>query len=204
MKALFRKDIYEITTSLKSVILIWLIFPIVAAINPNASYFVLYIGLLAGTLSSTLISYEEREKWPLFAGTLPVSRKQIVTERYLLTLLLVLAATAIGGLVLLSYHLRGYSEYASIGLLVQNFSTSLVMPSLLLPFTYRYGIEKSRYIVMFLVIGIALGSQSLSSIFEGKDGIMDPTLPLIVIGCLVLFGLSYLFSVKWYQKHDIA
>ena len=79
MKALFRKDIYEITTSLKSVILIWLIFPIVAAINPNASYFVLYIGLLAGTLSSTLISYEEREKWPLFAGTLPVSRKQIVT-----------------------------------------------------------------------------------------------------------------------------
>ena len=204
MKALLRKDLYVLSTALKSVLLVWIVFPVVAAVNPAASYFIVYVGLMAGTLSSTLISYEEKEKWPLFAGTLPISRKQIVAERYLFTLLLVFAATAIGGVVLLSYSLRGLSEYVVPSLLVQTFSTALVMPSLLLPVTYRYGVEKGRYVVMFLVIGLSLGSQALTVLFTGNSRLQGITLPLIVTGCLVLFGISYLISVKWYQGHDIG
>lgn len=204
MKALFRKDLYVLTTALKSVILIWAVFPVVAAINPAASYFIVYVGLMAGTLSSTLISYEDKEKWPLFAGTLPISRKQIVAERYLFTLMLVAASTVIGGIVLLSYSLRGLNEYVNPSLLVQTFSTALVMPSLLLPVTYRYGVEKGRYLVMFLVIGLSLGSQALTTLFTGRDSMQGLTLPLIAVGCLVLFGISYLVSVRWYQNHDIS
>ncbi|MBR0342680.1 MAG: ABC-2 transporter permease [Oscillospiraceae bacterium] len=199
MKALFRKDFYVITTTFKIIMIVWLIFPIVAIINPEVSFFILYIGLIAGTMSSTLISYEEREKWPLYAGTLPISRKQIITERYLFTLIMILLATAMGAVILAINSIRGYP--ASSALLVQIFSTSLIMPTFLLPLTYKYGVEKSRYIVMIIVIGFSIGSQEMLSVFENEK-LSSFILPAMIIGSLALFAVSFLLSLKWYSEKE--
>lgn len=203
MKALLRKDFYVLSTSLKSVLLTWVVFPLVALINPEFSSFILYVGLVAGTLSSTLISYEEREKWPLFAGTLPLSKKQVVTERYVSTLIMMLISSLIGAVIMLTYVLRGAPEYASAGLLVQNFATSLVMPSLLLPVTYRFGIEKGRYIVMFLVIAIAMLTPQMATMLTGEGSAPAFILPLMLVGSIVLYAVSYLLSLKWYVNKDV-
>lgn len=203
MKALLRKDFYVLSTSLKSVLLTWVVFPLVALINPEFSSFILYVGLVAGTLSSTLISYEEREKWPLFAGTLPLSKKQIVTERYVSTLIMMLISSLIGAVIMLTYVLRGAPEYASAGLLVQNFATSLVMPSLLLPVTYRFGIEKGRYIVMFIVIAIAMLTPQMATMLTGEGSAPAFILPLMLVGSIVLYAVSYLLSLKWYVNKDV-
>ena len=200
MKALLRKDFYVLTSTFKTIMIIWAIFPIVALINPEVSFFMLYIGLIAGTISSTLISYEEREKWPLFAGTLPISKKQIVTERYLFTLIMILIATVMGAFVLAINSLRG--NPISAALLVQIFSFSLIMPTLLLPLTYRYGVEKSRYIVMIIVIAFSIGSQEMLSVFESGN-LTSFILPMMIIGSLVLFAISYLLSVKWYSEKEV-
>ena len=202
MKALLRKDFYVLASGFKTVLLIWMVFPIVALISPQNISFILYIGLIAGTLSSTLISYEEREKWPIYAGTLPLSKKQIVTERYLFTLIMVLIASLIGVLVMLTYIIRGYGIYTSVAVLVQNFATSLVMPSLLLPITYRYGVEKGRYVVMFLVIIIALGSQKMSELFTGSSGYEVTVIPLMLLGSFALFAASYYLSLRLYKKME--
>ncbi len=203
MKALLRKDFYVLSTSLKSVLLTWVVFPLVALINPEFSSFILYVGLVAGTLSSTLISYEEREKWPLFAGTLPLSKKQVVTERYVSTLIMMLISSLIGAVIMLTYVLRGAPEYASAGLLVQNFATSLVMPSLLLPVTYRFGIEKGRYIVMFLVIAIAMLTPQMATMLTSEGSASAFILPLMLVGSIVLYAVSYLLSLKWYVNKDV-
>ena len=203
MKALLRKDFYVLVTTFKTVLLIWMAFPLAAIVSPQNASFILYVGLVAGTLSSTLISYEEREKWPLFAGTLPLSRKQVITERYLFTLIMIVISTIIGAFVLLTYVIRGYGEYASPALLIQNFATSLVMPSLLLPITYRFGIEKGRYVVMFLVIFMALGSQQLSFLFSDNNGLAGFIVPAMLLGSLALFVASYFLSIKWYVNKEI-
>lgn len=202
MKALLRKDLYVLATTFKTTLMLWLVFPLVALFSPENASFILYTGLVAGTISSTLISYEEREKWPMFAGTLPVSKKQVVSERYVFTLIMILAATLIGAIIFLTYVLRGSPEYASPALLIQNFATSLLMPTLLLPVTYRFGIEKGRYVVMFLVIFIALGSQQIAPLFISIGNLGKYLLPLMVIGSLALFAISYALSVKWYTDKE--
>ena len=203
MKALLRKDFYVLGTAFKMVLLAWMCFPAVALISPQNVSFILYVGLIAGTISSTLISYEEREKWPLFAGTLPLSRKQIVAERYLFTLIMVAIATLIGALIMLTYLFRGYSEYASPALLLQNFAISLVMPALLLPVTYRFGVDKGRYVVTLLVILIALGTQEMPGMITGNNGISQFVIPVMTLGSLALFAASYFLSVKWYAGKEI-
>ena len=159
MKALLRKDLYVLVTTFKTTLLMWMVFPLVALFSPQNASFILYTGLIAGTISSTLISYEEREKWPMFAGTLPVSKKQ-------------------------------------------NFATSLLMPSLLLPVTYRYGIEKGRYVVMFVVIFVAIGSQQMVPFFNNISNLANYLVPLMVIGSIALFAVSYALSVKWYTAKE--
>lgn len=202
MKALLRKDLYVLATTFKTTLLMWMVFPLVALFSPQNASFILYTGLIAGTISSTLISYEEREKWPMFAGTLPVSKKQVVTERYVFTLIMILAATLIGAVIFITYVLRGAPEYASPALLVQNFATSLLMPSLLLPVTYRYGIEKGRYVVMFVVIFVAIGSQQMVPFFNNISNLANYLVPLMVIGSIALFAVSYALSVKWYTAKE--
>jgi len=202
MKALLRKDLYVLSTTLKSTLLLWMIFPLVALFSPENSSFILYTGLIAGTLSSTLISYEEREKWPMFVGTLPISKKQVVTARYAFTLLMIIAATLIGAVIFLTYVLRGSPEYASPALLVQNFATSLLMPSLLLPVTYRFGVEKGRYVVMFVIIFVAIGSQQFVSQFSNISNLAGYFAPMMIIVSLALFAASYALSVKWYTAKE--
>ena len=202
MKALLRKDLYVLSTTLKSTLLLWMIFPLVALFSPENSSFILYTGLIAGTLSSTLISYEEREKWPMFVGTLPISKKQVVTARYAFTLLMIIAATLIGAVIFLTYVLRGSPEYASPALLVQNFATSLLMPSLLLPVTYRFGVEKGRYFVMFVIIFVAIGSQQFVSQFSNISNLAGYFAPMMIIVSLALFAASYALSVKWYTAKE--
>ena len=202
MKDLLRKDLYVLSTTLKSTLLLWMIFPLVALFSPENSSFILYTGLIAGTLSSTLISYEEREKWPMFVGTLPISKKQVVTARYAFTLLMIIAATLIGAVIFLTYVLRGSPEYASPALLVQNFATSLLMPSLLLPVTYRFGVEKGRYFVMFVIIFVAIGSQQFVSQFSNISNLAGYFAPMMIIVSLALFAASYALSVKWYTAKE--
>ncbi|MBQ8994373.1 MAG: ABC-2 transporter permease, partial [Oscillospiraceae bacterium] len=140
MKALLRKDFLVLSTSFRRVLVIWLIFPLVAMINPSMSYFALYIGLVAGTLSTSLINLEEKENWNTFAGSLPISKKDVVTERYLFTLLMVAAATLIGAICYCSYLVRGLNEFANPTIILSNFAYSLLLPALTLPATYRFGV----------------------------------------------------------------
>ncbi|MBR3000023.1 MAG: ABC-2 transporter permease [Oscillospiraceae bacterium] len=202
MKALLRKDLYILTTTLSRVAIVYLIFPVVALINPKASFFLFYVGLLGGTLSSTMISYDNNFGWTTYAETLPISRRTVVGERYLFSLMLILVSTLIGAICYLSYILRGKPEYASFPMLLQMASLSLIMPSVLLPFSLRYGTEKARYIVMFLVIGITMVSQSFFTPGEGELTIPADFSPVMFAATVVLFIGSYFLSVKWYQDKE--
>ena len=77
------------------------------------------------------------------------------------------------------------------------------MPSLLLPVTYRFGIEKGRYIVMFIVIAIAMLTPQMATMLTGEGSAPAFILPLMLVGSIVLYAVSYLLSLKWYVNKDV-
>ncbi|NMP37237.1 MAG: ABC-2 transporter permease [Clostridiales bacterium] len=87
MKGLLLKDFYMIGKYCRSFVLILTVFLVVSCFGNDNTFFIIYPVLIAGMIPVTLISYDEREKWHIYSETLPYTRAQFVSVKYLIGLL---------------------------------------------------------------------------------------------------------------------
>jgi len=202
MKGLLRKDFYMLWSYCKSFLLLILVFSLVSLSDSNNSFYTIYPIMFGSILPVTIISYEERCKWNSYCQTMPLSRSQVVIEKYLLSGLCSFGILAISAIVQYFNMKRGpvfaWSEY--LDLMGTLLILSLISPSVLLPLIFKLGTEKGRYAYYF-VIGAACG---ISILFMDKQFPTIPIpfflLPLIALG---VYGLSCLLSIKFYEKRQL-
>lgn len=158
------------------------------------------------------INYDEQSKWQQYSIVLPYGRKMIVSSKY--------AAMAIGAvvstvLVVLLYGVTvaiGKAEFSLndlVGHLVLSLAIGIVYPAFFLPLAYKFNSEKGRTIMLFLNGAVGACSVFLLSTIEAT-GILAKLsnytniLPYIAVAAvLVLFALSWIISVKIYEKRDL-
>lgn len=201
MKGLLRKDFYMLWHYCKSFLLLILVFSLVTLAEPN-SFYTLYPVMVGSVLPITVISYEERCKWSSYCQTLPVSKKTVVVEKYILTGICSAAILSLSAITQCIAMLRrsafswsGYAELMSTLLVL-----SLIGPSITLPLIFKLGSEKGRYAYYF-IIGGACG---LSVYFSGMQ---FPALPIpafvMPILAFALYGASCLIAIHFYQKREL-
>lgn len=83
MKGLLLKEYYMIAKYCRAFLLIVVVFLAVSFFSSDNMFFIMYPAILASMIPVTLISYDEREKWNVYSGTLPYSRAQLVSAKYL-------------------------------------------------------------------------------------------------------------------------
>ena len=86
MKGLLLKDFYMAAKYCRAFLLLVIVFLAVSIWGDENVFFVIYPVLIAGMIPVTLYSYDEREKWTLYSGTLPYTRTQFVSSKYLVGL----------------------------------------------------------------------------------------------------------------------
>ena len=205
MKALLRKDLYTTFVSLRSVFLIMAVFAAVTIFVPNTGFYIPYLVVLPGTLASTFINLETREKWNVCALTLPVSRRTVVTARYICTLLMVLCGALVGTVCLVLRSLRGYESAGIFESLAMCLAAGLLVPSITIPMAYKFGAEKGRYLVMFLIIGVMIGLMAIS----GEDFQMA-SIPVWLPPWMLLPAMLFVYAASWavsagiYERKEIS
>ena len=142
MKALLRKDLYTTVASLRMIFLIMAVFAVVTVFVENTGFYIPYLVVLPSTLGSTLINLDTREKWDRFALTLPVSRKTVISARYVFMLLMVLFGTAVGAVCFMLRTLRGFEGGGIVEAMTVCLAAGLTVPSILLPIAYKFGADK--------------------------------------------------------------
>ncbi len=207
MKGLLLKDLYMAAKYCRAFLVIVAIFLAISFFGGDNIFFIIYPTMIAGIIPMTLISYDERDKWMLYSGTLPYSKAQLVSVKYLIglifggsTLLVSMAAAAV------RMQLNGYfslSELFATGaaLLV----LGLIGPTLLLPFVFKFGAEKGRiafYLMMGIICAIAailagLGFQTI--LLMNQPGVLG----LICGGAILLYILSWRLSILFYRKREL-
>lgn len=207
MKGLLRKDLYMTWAYGRLLLLISAVFLAASLVMPSEEnfFFVIYPMLLGGVLPVTLLSYDERFDWNRTCDALPVSRKLVVDERYLMCLLsfLVLYAVtlAVQAAVLLPRGRAG--DLAQLAELLPGFG--LVAPAVLLPVTLRWGAEKGRLIFLFFFIGlnVAAGLLFSSNILGVSGAIGTWGVTAVLAGVLLVFVASWLLSRRLYEKREL-
>lgn len=208
MKGLIIKDLYMLVKYFKLYFLFDVIFIAAAFISPDNVSFLAIPVLVSGIIPLTLLAYDERSKWLGYSGTLPYSRSQIVSEKYIFGLLMQSAmCVLLFGLLLAVGAFHGEVDPAASAVMVLSiFAAALLFPSVCLPLCFALGVEKSRiaYIVMVGAV-TAAGTIFVNKAdnTESARSFLTTDIPSFVWVVIVLiYVLSWLTSAVIYNKKE--
>lgn len=206
MKGLLLKDWYQVRTNMKTMYLtVAFVLVILVFSTSNAYVFpVSYAAVFLGILPVNLLTYDQSVGWVEYGRTLPVSKKTLVAEKYLVGLLCTAVSAALNGIFCgIRFWMGKPLPAMPIGLLLGAGAASiLLINGIMLPLYYRFGAEKARmlYMLMFAGMGAALGGGMVL-----MDAVPEPGAAIAIVGVLaavlVLYALSWRVSVAWYGKY---
>lgn len=200
MKGLLLKDLYLAGKHCRSYVLLVIVFLAVAMVGEDNVFFLFYPCILAGMLPVTLLSYDERSGWDKYCGTLPYTRAQIVSAKYIFGLAVQVIVLAVSSLCLAA------SGRFSGEILVVLVALGCVGGAISLPVMFRYGVEKGR-IAYYIMVGVVCGGSGFATaIFEelGAETAFGTAAELsILLVSIGLLALSWYLSVRFYEKREI-
>ncbi len=217
MKGLIRNNFYTVEGSLKSTLLLSLMAAVVLAIvtrftSDNGP---LLSGIIGGNmggfgaLTMTIIQKDAASKWNKFELTMPVRRKDVITARYISSMLYVLIGVGMALVNILLFHLTTGAlnlERISYGFIF-GWGFALSMPTFMIPLVLILGTDKIEPIMVVSVIaGLALlfgYSAVLSPFFRSMEHYNFFFRLSYVVFCTLLFLLSYLLSCRVYKKKEL-
>ena len=159
----------------------------------------LYPIFFAGALPASLIGDDEKSGWLTYCDTLPVTRRQIVTVKYITCLVTAAAVCLLAVPVVLLRH----DTVAAMPFLAMMAPVGLIVPSVMLPTTYKLGATKGRvvYIVMLMVMaGVCVLLVNLSK-ESGAPATLSPLVTTAI--SLAVFIGSWALSVKWFKAREL-
>ena len=208
MKGLLLKDWYMMKMYCKSYHFIAVVFVALSLVSNGNMFFVFYPCLLCGMIPVNLLGYDERSRWMQYSGTMPYTKVQIVSGKYLigllaqLTILLVMGVAQAVKMMIADDFVLG--EFAVLMLLMLIVST--LTSSIPLPFVFKLGVEKGRT-AYYVMIGFICGASVLaSSLFRGQLGIeIKPNLVLAILAVvgIGIYIFSWYMSIIFYKKREI-
>ena len=208
MKGLLLKDWYMMKKYCRAYLLIAVVFIAVSLFSNDNMFFVFYPCLLCGMIPVNLLAFDERSRWMQYSGTLPYTKTQIVSGKYLIGLLAqlaVLVATGVGQAVKMS--VAGgfvFGDFAVLMLLMLIVST--LTSSICLPFVFKLGVEKGRT-AYYIMIGFVCGASVLASSILRRQLISEikPNLILALVAVvgICVYILSWYLSIVFFKKREI-
>ncbi len=205
MKGLLLKEWYMMLRHAKGYLLVCLVFFTISIFSEGDTFFEAYPLVLAGMIPITLISYDERSGWISFGNILPCSRKQFVSAKYILAIIIAVFMTAC---TLIVHIIRIYSAGGGVQLgagVIAGAAFSLMPPSFVLPAVFKLGSEKGRlaYIVVIAVVCACIPFLNMTSenytVYADMSAIGFIALPL----SLLIFAASWLLSVRFFEKREL-
>ena len=211
MRGLILKDLLVLRKQGKSYLLIIGIYMVLAFVGVfDYSILSTMMVVLTMMLPVATFSYDELARWDKFAAAMPVGRSGIVKAKYLMAL------AVIGGAGLLCFVVNiivaMIDHEAQLGALMASLGGSLgaglLINAAILPLLFKYGAEKSRsmmmvvmLVVFILVFGlITIAGEGGFALTNAMTAVIPWLAALLVLGGFVV---SYRISQKLYAQKEL-
>lgn len=203
MKGLLLKDFYRF----KGFFITVLIFDAVASMLAAPGFFVMLI--LFFEIGRFLCNYYEIEKNNVLDVTLPLSRAQMVNEKYIIMLTYAAESVivwTISGALMLIFGKIGSREYL-LGFI--NIALANLAGTITFPLAFRFGTQRTGFInrviswtLMLSVIFGTFGSRKSDAKF--LSGFLSlPVFIGVMVAIVVVYVLLWRLSIAAYQKRDL-
>ena len=216
MKGLLLKDLLILKNQMRNVLMVIIGFVIISIMMKSYFYIAFVVPFYIVMLIISSFSYDELNNSNTYIIALPFSRKEIVKARYLLCLLSIITSFLIGLLLsIIIPVLNEEMEFASIfASTLASITGVIFIISLLIPFFYKFGVQKGRVMLFIAIMTISLLIGIIISLFENSklnialffnqlEQINWMILILISIAIILfILYISYLISYKIYKNKE--
>ena len=201
MKALLYKD-FLVATKYQRMFLLMDVFFVVIGIVGDVPFFLILPLAMSSALVSSLVSYDERAHFDRTCDMLPVGRRTQVLEKYLLGLLYVGPLFLLSSIGAARHFAPGTAERTLM--LLAMLGAGLLPTALILPAVFRVGMEKARvFYYVFYFGGVGLSAFAGGAADEGVSALPAGLVPLAALVLLLLYALSCLLSVRFYEGREL-
>ncbi len=211
MKTLLVKD-YRILMTQKKSLFILLIVGVVMVISTfEIDFLTGYMMMMAMVLSLGTVNYDELDNGMAFIMTLPANRKTYAIEKYVLTMVNIVACAAV--MLFIYFITKGFInwQYEAVDMVSATagwICGIMIAASVMIPLYLKFSAEKRRVIMMLLwgvVAVVAIGGQKIMEVTantEGMNAINDffvkiSTLPpaVVVLSVVAILAMAVIFSM---------
>jgi len=208
MKGLLLKDLYMTAKYCRSYLLIAAVFIAVSFVGTENMFMIFYPCLLCGMIPVNLLGYDERSRWLQYSETMPYSRAQIVSGKYLIGLgaqSAMLIVTAIAQAIRMNIN-NSFSASDYLVMIMLLLIMSMLSSSICLPFIFKLGVEKGR-MAYYVMIGIICGGSIVAStvLRDAMQSGIKPNgvLALVAVLGIAIYALSWYLSIVFYKKREL-
>lgn len=198
MKGLLIKD-FKLMKNMRTTMVIILLSALGMSfyVSDNLSFIVAYLALVGSSFTSSTISYDEFENGDAFLFSLPVSRKDYVVEKYLLSLLMCGGGWLLGAVFSMGARviMNGLNPMDGIMTALALLPVVIGFSVFTLPLRLKFEGEKSRIVTIIVMCGtfLIVGSGAKIAEMLGIDlGALLERIPVMSagMGIAVALGIS--------------
>lgn len=211
MKGLLLRDLYNLKLYFRQYLLVLVCF-CVFGIGMDMPSYMMWMSLVVGiNLSFYAFTMDEAGGYAYLLSC-PLDRKDLILEKYLTVILnavMMLAYSSVGEF--LNHLIKGTGTESWLAAVFVVQGIYFLATSVLVPVAYRYGVEKTRIVLMvmtltpvvIILISIKiLEMDALVRLSGVSESFFDMMPYLFFAASLIVFGGSYLISLKIFEKME--
>ena len=207
MKGLIIKDLFTLAKQARVFLAVMIFYLIYSIATTNVTMFAAMLTLFVGFLPINAMAFDEQSKWNKYALSMPLTRKDLVLSKYVLSGIAGLIAMLINfAVIMILIRLTNSStspKEASLYILGSG-GVLVFYIALVLPILFKFGVEKGRMLMMAVFFAPVLIVMLLP-----KLGIPKPSADLLKFlpylappVLIVILLISINISIRIYQKKE--
>lgn len=220
---LLKKDIYNLSSYKTSLIIILVLVPIFCISISDIQFIIPALTMMLGMIAISTFSYDDMSKANKYINAMPSTKKDVVREKYILAIMGIFLGGIAGTIVtiIVGKIINIVNSSSNVVLNYQEIITNAItwmiglyiVQSIQIPLIYKYGSEKSRIVMIMLMIlagGVIVFVQPLISAIYNMINIKIPqNLYTIIIGiglvllAIVMYIISFKISYKTYENKEV-
>lgn len=209
MKGLLLKDFYVAVKSCKFFFIVDAVFIAISfafsGFVDGSFLFLIFPVMISGEISITLLSLDEKSKWTKYSGALPYTPAQIVSSKYLFSLMFTLLTTLVTFIALIIYkNTIGGVAFSGAEILFGGVClASILIVAVGVPPCFVFGTEKGR--VIFIMVMLVGAFVLLTFVEKLQAMLQNPVVVLLIIAeVAAIYALSWIISIAVYKRHELT
>ena len=210
MISLLKKDFYNLRSYLKTILILVVFFTLLGFLKIemyDSSFLSGMLIIIFTMIPIASFTYDLQSKWDAFCQTLPVTRKEIVLGKYILSLLTIGIGFVLSFIMNIVYSLW-MKEPVDISMIISSngmvSAVGIIILSIILPLIYKFGVEKGRIILIIVCLAptflfMSLGEGVMGKLAQWDWQVISYASPVFALGIMFL---SYNISYKIYNAKD--